>query len=132
MNEENPVRAERSGSPKRYLNLVHLKLPVHELKLSRELAVYIGRAASIYRTCRIYISDMQYLYIQYHRYIDARRGKMKEKRSAFPIQIIERRLRKFLVIRHSSCQSRGSCSVRKPENQSFLLLQEVRSLLART
>ena len=58
MNEENPVRAERSGSPKRYLNLVHLKLPVHELKLSRELAVYIGRAASIYRMRCTYISDV--------------------------------------------------------------------------
>lgn len=34
---------------------------------------YIGHAASIYRTCRIYISDAQYLYIQRHRYIDAKR-----------------------------------------------------------
>jgi len=57
---------------------------------------------------------------------------MKEMRSAFPIQIIERRLRKFQVLRHSSCQSRGSCSVRKPENRLFLLLQEVRSLPARS
>jgi len=64
MNEENPVRAERSGSPKRYLNLVHLKLPVHELKLSRELAVYIGRGVSIYWMCNIYMSNVLYLYIQ--------------------------------------------------------------------
>jgi len=47
---------------------------------------------------------------------------MKEKRSAFPIQIIERRLRKFQIIRYSFCQSRGLCSVRKPENRLFLLL----------
>ena len=33
---------------------------------------YIGHAASIYRTCRIYISDAQYLYIQRHRYIDVK------------------------------------------------------------
>ena len=72
MNKENPVRAERSGSPKRYLNLVHLKLPVHELKLSRELAVYIGRGVSIYLMCNIYISNVLYLYIQHHRYIDAK------------------------------------------------------------
>ena len=66
----------------------------------------------------IYISDMQYLYIQYHRYIDARRGKMKEKRSAFLIQMIEH-------IGHSYYQLR---CVRKPKKQLFLLLQEVRSL----
>ena len=68
MNEENPVRAERSGSPKRYLNLVHLKLPVHELKLSRELAVYIGRGVSIYWMCNIYMSNVLYLYIQWYPY----------------------------------------------------------------
>ena len=34
---------------------------------------YIGHAASIYRTRHIYISDAQYLYIQRHRYIDAKR-----------------------------------------------------------
>ena len=33
---------------------------------------YIGHAASIYRTCCIYISDVQYLYIQHHRYIDVK------------------------------------------------------------
>ena len=33
---------------------------------------YIGHAASIYRTCRIYISNVQYLYIQRHRYIDVK------------------------------------------------------------
>ena len=66
----------------------------------------------------IYISDMQYLYIQYHRYIAARRGKMKEKRSAFLIQMIEH-------IGHSYYQLR---CVRKPKKQLFLLLQEVRSL----
>lgn len=63
----------------------------------------------------IYISDMQYLYIQYHRYIDARRGKMKEKRSAFLIQMIEH-------IGHSYYQLR---CVRKPKKQLFLLLQEI-------
>lgn len=80
MNKENPMRAERSESPKRYLNLVHLKLPVHELKLSQELAVYIsdgeylyiGCAASICPTCCIYISNVLHLYIQHHRYIDAK------------------------------------------------------------
>ena len=71
--------------------------------------LYIGRAASIYRTCHIYISDMQYLYIQYHRYIAARRGKMKEKRSAFLIQMIEH-------IGHSYYQLR---CVRKPKNSYF-------------
>jgi len=34
--------------------------------------LYIGRVASVYRTCRIYISDVQYLYIQHHRYIDVK------------------------------------------------------------
>ena len=34
---------------------------------------YIGHVASIYRTRHIYISDAQYLYIQRHRYIDAKR-----------------------------------------------------------
>lgn len=33
---------------------------------------YIGHVASIYRTRHIYISDAQYLYIQRHRYIDAK------------------------------------------------------------
>jgi len=65
-----------------------------------------------------YISDVQYLYIQYHRYIAARRGKMKEERSAFLIQMIEH-------IGHSYYQLR---CVRKLKKQLFLLLQEVRSL----
>ena len=34
--------------------------------------LYIGRVASVYRTCCIYISDVQYLYIQHHRYIDVK------------------------------------------------------------
>ena len=57
----------------------------------------------------IYISDMQYLYIQYHRYIAARRGKMKEKCSAFLMQMIEH-------IDHSYYQLR---CVRKPKNSYF-------------
>ena len=36
------------------------------------LEVYIGRVASIYRTCCIYMSDVSHLYIQRHRYIDAK------------------------------------------------------------
>ena len=37
------------------------------------LRLYIGRVASIYRACCIYISDASHLYIQRHPYIDARR-----------------------------------------------------------
>lgn len=40
--------------------------------MERNKSQYIGHATSIYRTCRIYISDMQYLYIQRHRYIDVK------------------------------------------------------------
>ena len=73
------------------------------------MAIYTGCVASIYRTCRIYISGMQYLYIQYHRYIAARRGKMKEKCSAFLMQMIEH-------IDHSYYQLR---CVRKPKKSYF-------------
>ena len=41
---------------------------------------YIGHAASIYRTCCIYMSDVSHLYIQRHRHIDAKRT---EKRKTF-------------------------------------------------
>lgn len=37
------------------------------------LRLYIGRVASIYRACCIYISDASHLYIQRYPYIDAKR-----------------------------------------------------------
>lgn len=42
--------------------------------------LYIGRVASIYPMCCIYISNTLYLYIQRHRHIDAKRT---EKRKTF-------------------------------------------------
>ena len=54
----------------------HLPVKVDEILcysyISDVLHLYIGRVASIYRMYSIYISDMQYLYVQYHRYIDAK------------------------------------------------------------
>ena len=68
-----------------HISMLHSYSPMLHLSYSRYiflqeyyivalLSLCIGRTASIYQTCRIYISDMQYLYIQYHRYIDAKRG----------------------------------------------------------
>ena len=52
------------------LDVQGFHLPV---KVGEILYLYIGRVASIYRMYSIYISDMQYLYIQRHPYIDAKR-----------------------------------------------------------
>lgn len=51
------------------LDVQGFHLPV---KVGEILYLYIGRVASIYRTCCIYMSDVSHLYIQRHRYIDAK------------------------------------------------------------
>ena len=64
-----------------HISMLHSYSPMLHLSYSRYiflqkyyivalLSLCIGRTASIYQTCRIYISDAQYLYIQCHRYID--------------------------------------------------------------
>ena len=67
----------------------HLPVKVDEILcysyISDVLHLYIGRVASIYRMYSIYISDMQYLYIQRHPYIDTKKSRLKAGHSIFSV-----------------------------------------------
>ncbi|RGS35169.1 hypothetical protein DWX97_17070 [Bacteroides cellulosilyticus] len=64
----------------RNIRYMSLNFPGNQLYRQNVQHLYIGRIASIYPMCCIYISNTLYLYIQRHRHIDAKRT---EKRKTF-------------------------------------------------